>query len=198
MTLKMHGAMTAAALGDKLGTTAEAARQQLVRLGEDGLVAAESRPAGRGRPTQRWALTEAAQARFPDTHAALTVELLDSIRTALGEDALNRVIARRETETRRTYEAAMRDCSQLNERVAALAAMRTAEGYMAEWQEREDGSLLLTENHCPICAAASACQGFCRAELQVFKSVLGPSVAIDRAEHIVSGGRRCTYIIKEA
>ncbi|MCE7029595.1 transcriptional regulator [Jiella sp. CBK1P-4] len=197
MALKMHGAMTAAGMGKKLGTTAEAARQQLVRLGEEGLVVASSAPAGRGRPTQNWELTEAAQSRFPDTHAALTVELLDSIRSTLGEDALNLVIARREAETRRIYETAMADRSRLSDRVAALASMRTAEGYMAEWEEREDGSLLLIENHCPICAAAASCQGFCRAELQIFRSLLGPSVAVDRTDHIVGGGRRCTYVIRE-
>lgn len=69
---------------------------------------------------------------------------------------------------------------------------------MADWQEGEDGSILLVENHCPICAAATNCQGFCRAELQVFRAVLGPSVAVERSEHIVSGGRRCTYVIREA
>ncbi|MER0236638.1 metalloregulator ArsR/SmtB family transcription factor [Fulvimarina sp. MAC8] len=198
MTLKMHGAMTAAALGRKLGTTAEAARQQLVRLGDEGLVAATSTPAGRGRPTQNWELTEASQTRFPDTHAALTVELLDSIRSTLGEEALNSVIATREAATLMTYQPVMEQRERLGDRVAALAELRSAEGYMAEWEERDDGSLLLIENHCPICAAASSCQGFCRAELQIFKALLGPTVAVDRTEHIVGGGRRCSYVIREA
>ena len=69
---------------------------------------------------------------------------------------------------------------------------------MAEWREQEDGSLLLLENHCPICAAATACQGFCRAELEVFRAVLGPDALVTRQEHIVSGGRRCSYAIREA
>jgi predicted ArsR family transcriptional regulator len=68
---------------------------------------------------------------------------------------------------------------------------------MAAWHEEDDGSLLLVENHCPICAAATACQGFCRAELDVFRDVLGPDVSITREEHIVSGGRRCSYSIRE-
>ncbi|WP_207791881.1 helix-turn-helix domain-containing protein [Siccirubricoccus phaeus] len=67
---------------------------------------------------------------------------------------------------------------------------------MADWQEAEDGSLLLFENHCPICAAAEFCQGFCRAELEVFRMVLGPAAAVERTEHIVSGARRCTYVIR--
>lgn len=198
MTLKMHGALTAAAVGQKLGITGEAARQQLIRLADEGLVAASSAPSGVGRPTQLWSLTAAGQARFPDTHAALTVQILDIIRTTLGEGALDTIIARREDETRAAYDAAMSDCASLRDRVAALAKLRSTEGYMADWQEGEDGSILLVENHCPICAAATNCQGFCRAELQVFRAVLGPSVAVERSEHIVSGGRRCTYVIREA
>lgn len=198
MALKMHGALTAAALGQKLGTTGEAARQQLVRLADEGLVTAQSVPTGVGRPTLTWELTPVAQSRFPDTHAALTVQLLDIIRESLGEKALDGIIMKREEDTRAAYEAAMAQQHGLRDRVATLASLRSAEGYMAEWREEEDGSLVLIENHCPICAAATSCQGFCRAELQVFRAVLGSAAKVERTEHIVKGGRRCTYVISEA
>jgi predicted ArsR family transcriptional regulator len=196
MALKMHGSLSASAIGTMLGTTGEAARQQLARLADEGLVEARSAAAGVGRPTQLWALTALAQSRFPDTHAALTVQMLDIVRQQLGEAALDTIIATRESETRAAYEAATAEVTDLRDRVAALASLRTQEGYMAAWTEQPDGSLLLIENHCPICAAATACQGFCRAELEVFRSVLGPDVAVEREDHIVSGGRRCSYTIK--
>ena len=110
--------------------------------------------------------------RFPDAHAELTVQLLRTIRTELGEDALDRLIGAREEETRTSYHAEMADTTDLQDKVARLAAIRTREGYMAEWSEDGDGYLLV-ENHCPICAAATLCQGFCRAELSVFQEVLG-------------------------
>ena len=47
----------------------------------------------------------------------------------------------------------------------------------------------------PICVAATACQGFCRAELDTFREVLGPDVSVEREEHIVQGDRRCAYRI---
>lgn len=196
MTLKMQGSLSATALGDRLGTTSEAARQQLARLAEEGLVEARSASTGVGRPTQLWSLTPTAQSRFPDTHAALTVQLLDIVRTRLGDAALDAIISVREAETRSAYVAAVEPAPNLKSRVAALAELRSQEGYMAAWTEQPDGSLLLIENHCPICAAATACQGFCRAELEVFRSVLGPDVEVERQDHIVSGGRRCTYSIK--
>ncbi|MEW5421622.1 helix-turn-helix transcriptional regulator [Amorphus sp. 3PC139-8] len=198
MMLKMHGTLAASAIGQKLGTTGEAARQQLARLADEGLVTSASTPTGVGRPTQRWSLTAAGHARFPDTHAALTVGILDSIRNCLGEDALDRVISQREAETSAQYRAAMSGRAALRDRVVALVELRSAEGYMADWREESDGSILLIENHCPICAAATACQGFCRAEMNVFRSVLGPDAEIERSEHIVKGGRRCTYVIRDS
>jgi predicted ArsR family transcriptional regulator len=197
MALKMQPGLSAAALGARLGITGEAARQQLLRLAQEGLVDAENISSGVGRPTQSWSLTPAAEGRFPDTHAALTLQLLDLIRANLGEEALDTIISARETLTRTAYEAAVADKPAVADRVAALAELRSAEGYMAGWREEEDGSLLLVENHCPICAAATACQGFCRAELAVFQAVLGPDVAVEREEHIIGGGRRCSYRISE-
>lgn len=197
MALKMHDTLSSAALGTMLGTTGEAVRQQLGRLADEGLVSAVSRPGGVGRPTQSWSLTAAAQARFPDTHAALTVQLLGIVQRALGDHALDTIISAREAETREAYETALADRLTLADKVAALADIRSSEGYMAGWRAQADGTLLLVENHCPICAAATACQGFCRAELAVFQAVLGPGVAVKREEHIVSGGRRCSYVIGE-
>ena len=198
MALKMYGSLSATALGKLLGTTGEAARQQLARLAQEQLVIATSEAKGVGRPTQSWQLTPLAQARFPDTHAALTVQLLSIVQNSLGEAALDTIIATREAATTTAYQAAMAGAETLADRVAALTRLRSAEGYMAEWREEADGTLLLIENHCPICAAATACQGFCRAELDEFRSVLGPGASVTREEHIVSGGRRCTYAIVPA
>ena len=78
---------------------------------------------------------------------------------------------------------------------AHQAALRAAEGYMAKWSREDDGTYLLVENHCPICAAAAACQGFCRAELALFRTALGECVTVERTDHILAGARRCAYRI---
>ena len=194
LLLKTRGPQTATDLGKVLGITGEAARQQLARLSGAGLVAATSEPRGVGRPAQVWALTAAGNARFPDTHAELTVQLLGAIRASLGEEALDRLIEARAAEARAGYAAELEGAAGLKERVARLAAARSREGYMAEWRAEGDGYLLV-ENHCPICTAATACQGFCRTEQEVFQQVLGEGVAVERQEHIVRGDRRCAYRI---
>jgi len=190
--LKTRGPLTSAEMGAALGISDEAARQQLVKLANEGLVKGLSEANGVGRPTQVWQLTPAGHARFPDAHADLTVQLIRSIRTELGEEALDRLIGAREKETQAAYAEEVADAADLQERVARLAAIRTREGYMAEWRKDDEGYLLV-ENHCPICAAATICQGFCRAELAVFQEVLGKEAQITRVEHIPAGARRCAY-----
>ena len=192
--LKTRGPQTAGDLGKATGVTGEAARQQLVRLAADGLVVATTAPHGVGRPAQVWGLTEAGNARFPDAHAEVTAQLIGSIRAQLGEAVLDRLIEARGAESRASYAAALEGAADLGERVARLAEARTREGYMAESRAEGEGYVLV-ENHCPICVAATACQGFCRTELDTFRDVLGPDVSVERTEHIIGGDRRCVYRI---
>lgn len=191
--LKTHGPQQASEAGKVLGTTGEAARQQFVKLAKDGLVEAKAETRGVGRPVQLWQLTAAGNAHFPDAHAELTAQLLRTVRDKLGEQAMDLLIDSREQETLINYKQAMVGAADLRERVVRLAAIRCHEGYMAEWSEEQDGKFLLVENHCPICTAAAVCQGFCRAELNVFSEVL--QARVERSEHILTGARRCAYQI---
>ena len=195
--LKTHGRATARALAGRLGISPQGVRQQLERLLGEGLVTFADEAMGKGRPKRFWALTDRGHGRFPDTHAQLTAELIDAVRDELGEDALDRLIARRERGTLQAYRGRLAGCRSLRAKVAALAEIRTEEGYMADWQETENG-FLLVENHCPICVATRACQGFCRAELAVFRAALGGDCTVERTEHLLAGARRCAYRIERA
>src|SRR5262249_51612047 len=119
--LKTRGPQTAADLAKAAGVTAEAARQQLVRLAADGLVVATATPRGVGRPAQVWGLTEAGNARFPDAHAELTAQLIGTIRTQLGEEVLDRLIAARAAGARAAYAAALEGAAGLGQRGARPA-----------------------------------------------------------------------------
>jgi predicted ArsR family transcriptional regulator len=123
------------------------------------------------------------------------LQLLRTIQEALGAQALDDLIAVREAQMRESYRAEIDNAPDLETRVARLAAIRAREGYMAEWW-REGDTFVLAENHCPICAAATVCQGFCRAELNIFQFVLGSDVTVSRTEHILAGARRCAYRIQ--
>ncbi|MBY5371366.1 helix-turn-helix transcriptional regulator [Rhizobium leguminosarum] len=193
--IKTDGPQLAAAIGDALGISGEAARQQLSKMAEEGLVEPVTvAAAGRGRPRQLWHLTASGNRQFPDGHAELTANLLGTLVEQLGPAALDTVISAREAETLQRYRQELGKAHDLASCVEALAAIRTREGYMADQWQEADGSFMLVENHCPICAAATACAGFCRSELETFRAVLGADV--ERSEHILLGARRCAYRIK--
>ncbi|MGH7949638.1 MAG: helix-turn-helix transcriptional regulator [Candidatus Binataceae bacterium] len=199
MMLKMRGPESAASLARRLGVTAMAVRQHLDRLRRDGLVtfADERRPVG--RPARMWRLTDKGSSRFPDTHAELTVEMIGAMRAALGERGVDKVLAERSRRQLAAYRARLKTAGDsLEKRVAVLAAIRREQGYMAEWSRRADGSFLLVENHCPICAAARVCQGLCRDELALFRAALGRGAEVERTDHILAGARRCAYQITSA
>jgi predicted ArsR family transcriptional regulator len=193
--LKTEGAMDSARLAERLGLTAMAVRQHLYVLQEEKLVAAEERPGPIGRPAKYWRLTREADRLFPDAYAELNVALLDALGDAFGPAGLQRVLESRCARQRADYAGRIPPSASLKEKLRQLAQVRTEEGYMAEVKAEGKSTFLFIENHCPICAAATACQGFCATELDLFQSVLGPEIAIERVEHIVAGDRRCAYRI---
>jgi predicted ArsR family transcriptional regulator len=194
-TLKSRGPLGTSALAQALGITEVGVRQHLAKLHGEGLVAFYDQAGEVGRPKRMWRLTAKGHARFPDTHGDLTVSLIEGVRSVFGEAGLDRLIEARQDAMVASYRQALEPHPDLGDRVGVLARLRTVEGYMAEFETQGDGSFLLIENHCPICAAAKTCQGFCRSELELFQAVFGADMSVTRQEHLLSGGRRCVYRI---
>jgi predicted ArsR family transcriptional regulator len=193
--LKQEGSLDAETLASRLGITAMAVRQHLYALQEEQLVTYQEQPRPMGRPAKLWQLTTSASRFFPEGYAELTLSLLKSVKEAFGEAGLERLLEIRTRQQIECYEKQMKAKRKLLQRLNKLAEIRTNEGYMAQVQTNPDGSFLLVENHCPICAAATACTGLCAKELEIFQSVLGDEVNIERVEHIIAGERRCAYQI---
>ncbi|WP_323964171.1 helix-turn-helix transcriptional regulator [Aeromonas hydrophila] len=192
--LKSHGPQSAAELGEQLQMTSMGARQHLMTLEADGWVSFNDEARGRGRPVRLWHLTEQAWQRFPDSHSELTLQLIDNIQQLFGEVGMERLIAQREQQQLARYQAELTQPA-LADRLAALTAQRTREGYMADFRQEEDGSWLLWESHCPICTAARACRGFCRSELEMFRRLLAPA-GVEREQYLLEGDHRCLYRIR--
>ena len=195
--LKTRGPQSAQQLATLLELTSMGARRQLEAALEKGYVSFDDVADKVGRPARRWLLTEAGHARFPDRHADLSLQLIEQVRALFGETGMDQLIVAREQGSEALYRATIGDGdAALPARVAALAQARDAEGYMAESEPQADGSVLLIENHCPICAAARECQNFCRSELAIFQRVLGQDCSVERSEHLLAGARRCVYRIR--
>ncbi|RUL74980.1 winged helix-turn-helix transcriptional regulator [Dyella choica] len=192
MCLKTHPSCSTASLAEALGTTTEAVRQQIAKLVEQGLVEGVVARTGVGRPKQLWQLTAAGHGRFPDTHAQLTVQLIQSVGEVFGQDGVAQMVEHRGVRQLAEYRERMASATSLPQRVARLAQIRTEQGYMA-WAERDGADFLLIEDHCPICAAATLCQRLCMSELQQFQALMHGLAQVSREEHLLREGRRCVY-----
>jgi predicted ArsR family transcriptional regulator len=194
--LKTKGPQTAARIAKRLSVTPMAVRQHLAVLEGEKLVDFTDNRRKVGRPARLWRLTPNAYDQFPDCHAELAVGMLRAIERAFGEEGIERLTEERTRQQAESYRARMPGpTASLEERVATLARIRREEGYMAESRLNRDGTIDLVENHCSIAKAARLCPKLCSGELSLFRTVLGDDVSVERTEHILSGGRCCSYCI---
>lgn len=193
--LKSQGPQMARDIAAALEITTPGAQQKLAKLAEMDLISFKDHIHGKGRPHRFWQLTEKGHARFPDRHSDLTLDILRSTREVFGPEGVDALIEHREKQTLALYSEEVAKKKSLAERLKALVEIRSREGYMAEVEKLGSGEYRLIENHCPICAAATECQGLCRSELAIFRMILGPDAKVEREDHILAGARRCAYRI---
>lgn len=194
--LKTRGPQSVKILSKQLDMTTMGVRQHLTDLESKALVAqTQEERQTRGRPVHLWKLSKIGHDRFPDGHSQTTIELIDVIRSSLGEESLNQLIDKRSAKIEAGYRAQLDATSpELQHQIERLAQLRTDEGYMAEVRLLPDGWMLI-ENHCPICTAASSCQQFCRSELEIFQHLFENEALVERTDHLLAGARRCAYKI---
>ncbi len=166
------------------------ARAHLAVLEKDGLVSYEEERGKVGRPRFVYFLTPQAQDQFPKNYDTLCNRILDAValaRESVSSVPLFELVA--ETWARERAER-MRGMS-LEERVKALAAIRTEEGAMASVVKTDDG-YILDQCNCPAsCVAHRHPDVICAAEKSYIQRLLG--VPVERLSWRVEGGTTCSY-----
>lgn len=192
--LKRQGPMTADQLGKALAITSMGVRQHLVALERDGLIEFSRKQGSMGRPSYVYALTSQGDELFPRSYWQLAHSLLEAAKASFGEEGLRMLFKKRNQALQASYRVRLEGRS-LAGKLAELAAIRSEEGYMAQWEQLDEDTFHLCERNCAICQFAEQCLHACEFELQLFKSIL-PEASVKRTTHIVSGDRNCTYVIK--
>lgn len=195
--LKARGPQSIKILAAQLEMTTMGVRQHLAQLqSQDYVQHAQLSRQTRGRPVTLWKLTRQGHALFPDRHAEVAVSLLSAVSRTFGSDAVAQLIASdAETQLLRYRELLPDPSLSLKATLEALCAQRSAEGFMAELRFTPTG-WLLSENHCPLFAAAKTCEAFCHEELALFRTLLEPHARVERSDHLLAGARRCAYRIQ--
>jgi len=196
--LKTRGPQSVKILSKQLTMTTMGVRQHLTALERKGIVdQTREEKQTRGRPVHLWKLTQAGHQTFPDSHSQVTLELIDVIRSTLGEESLNKLVDNRNEQLLKQYRHGLIAAGDaLQACIEKLAELRRDEGYMAEVRLIPGGWLLI-ENHCPIYSAAENCRQFCRSELAMFQDLFSNQANVERVDHLLAGARRCAYKITE-
>jgi iron-sulfur cluster biosynthesis transcriptional regulator SufR len=193
IALKERGGMTADELAEKLGISPVAVRRHLTNLERDRLVDHTQVQRGMGRPCYVYQLTEAAHQIFPNNYDELASHVLETIQKLYGPEAVSRIFEARTQELAQFYRPLV-DASDLPDRLQQLVRLREADGYMASWEQEEDGSYLLHQYHCPILRVAEGCKEACIHELALYVEILDAEVV--RRSHQVGGDVECAYEIR--
>ena len=193
VTLKRHGNLRAHELARLLGITVAAVRQQLVRLGQDGLVTHRREPDGRGRPSHAYQLTPAAEMLFPKRYGDLTTELLGYL-GGPDSDEVTRLFEQRRR--RRLGDARSRLADKaLEEQVDELTRILDEDGYLADIERLPDGGWLITEHNCAILSVATGFGQACSSELSFIREAL-PGARVERVAHLMDGAHVCAYEVQ--
>jgi len=197
LRLRIDGPSSPDQLATRLGASRTGVLQQLRALEAAHLVSRQTVRHGVGRPRHLYDVTPDAQGLFPANYDGLAAGLLAAIEAIGGDDLLEQVFVarRRQLGARVRLDLAERLTadSPLIDRVRELAVIQTSLGYLAEATLNGDGSVRLEEHNCAIFQVAASSPAACRAELDLFREVLGADVVRD--QHIASGDRCCSYRI---
>jgi predicted ArsR family transcriptional regulator len=79
----------------------------------------------------------------------------------------------------------------MTDRVRELAVIQDEQGYLCSAEVDADGTIRLREHNCAIHQVATGTISACRAELELFRDVLGAEIV--RESHIAAGDRSCVY-----
>lgn len=197
--LRRSGPSSPDAIAGAIGASRSGVAQQLRALDTAGLVNRAAMRHGVGRPRHLYDVTPDAQDLFPSNYDGLATGLLAAILEVGGEALVEDVFAAR----RRQAEARLRERmverlpadAPLEDRVRELARLQDELGYISEARVGPDGIRLL-EHNCAVLDVARGSPAACRAELDLFRDVLGTEVTRER--HIAAGDRCCEYRIAGA
>jgi predicted ArsR family transcriptional regulator len=222
--LRRDGPLSPDKLADAVGISRTAVLQQLHALTAAGLVQRSAVKHGVGRPRHLYELTPDAQAAFPANYRGLAASMVRALDGIGGTDLLDEVFRVRRTQLAHQIQARFAEKglqgAPLEDRARELARFQDEQGYLCDCrreavtapanqaagsngsgesaapiQVSPDGVIRLRERNCAIYEVATMTPAACRAEVQLFREVLGARVV--RETHIASGDRACTYRIEE-
>ncbi len=189
--LKRAQPLTAKALAEKLGVSANAIRHHLKELEVETLVTYGREQHGVGAPTFAYRLSPQGEALFPKRYEQTLTELLDRVAERQGRAATAALLEDLYSDLTRRLQVELEGVAP-EARLTAVARVLSDAGYMAE-SDAAGGTFRLAEHNCAIKSVAERFPEVCAAEANFLQTVLAATV--ERTAHIVDGCNACEYAI---
>ncbi|MEX1031664.1 MAG: metalloregulator ArsR/SmtB family transcription factor [Paenibacillaceae bacterium] len=181
-------------MAKQLNITEMAVRRHLNNMERDGLVETTLVRQPMGRPSNKYSLTAHSENQFPNNYHNLTLDLLEELELGSGEGVINQLFDKRKDKLIGKYASRMPDHQSLQDKVATLTQIQNDNGYMAVWEQDEQGNYVINEFNCPIAQVANKYNHACQSELALFSELL--SVEVERVECLAKDGKKCKYVIQ--
>lgn len=190
--LKEHGPATVDELAKVLGgLNSVTVRHHLdILRGEeliaDPVVRHRNKP---GRPQYVYGLSDKASTRFPKNYCELAAKLLDEVKSSTPPGGVNVIF---EGVANRLSASAPKGPGDesVTDRLDRAVVFLNGYGYVASWEQADDGYLLHTCN-CPYDALAKQNPELCAMDLTLAGNLLGGSV--ERVSRVLDGASTCSY-----
>lgn len=189
--IKERGAATATEIAERLGVSAEGARQQLAQLQTSGWVEGRNaRERGRmGRPSLAYSLTVAGENLFPKLYDELLAAVIHAIGETFGPDAPHEVWAAIADARTRGWQHLL-DRPELGPKVDALRDLYVRKDPYAHVEAHAEGYDLV-ELNCPFLSVALEHTGICSTSVNMLTRILGRRVV--REQRFQNGAGRCVF-----
>lgn len=192
--IKTSGALSMSELASLLDLSGEAVRQHLLLLEKDGwIVRISEKHSGIGRPHIRYQLTTAGEHLFEKNYDHLTIEVLDTLVSHLGENALKDVLTAMIEDRVREWKPKLQGLG-IAERLTVLKDFYAKDdSYMEVVKKGNDNYLI--ERNCPFHNVALKRPILCSVTVSVLTQLLGCKV--QREQRFQNGDGCCAFRIQQ-
>lgn len=177
--LKKSRGLCVAELAQRLGMSYMGVKQHCLTLEKKAYITSRNHHHGAGRPQLVYRLTCRGQELFVPENNEMAISLLRHACTLFGATAAGKLLYLYFQERSENYLSKISQFDSLDDRMAALAALRDKEGCMATV---EDGCII--ERNCPWNALYKAFPEAISMEVGLFQKVLGTPVT----RHVIESG----------
>ncbi len=191
-TLLNHPNASITDLAAAVSINAISVRHHLTTLLADGLIVANEVRHGVGRPRLVYSLSESGQEKFPTRYMNLTNKLLDQLKQTLSSEQVQEMFLKIAQSMAKDQMDKTRALS-LEQKLDFIQQALAAEGFMIEWEKKEDG-YTINEISCPYYHIGQSHPEVCILDQTLISSIL--SRKTQKVTCVLDGDQCCSYHIK--